>query len=171
MTIQRLYEYTPEGLLELENKGPTIDPELKSLVEKHLTMLLGIRPIASDVRVTAPFSGTVDTLGLDPDNRPVVVVYQTSPHDGTINRGVYYLDWLRSQPQAFEGLNGSQADGGAPKRRRMPRLVCISSSFSPFDVFAVELFERDIELITYRFFGDEYLMLEVVSSHQGEPPM
>jgi hypothetical protein len=173
MTIQRLYQYTPQGLLELENKGATVDPALKELLEKNLVMLLGIRPIASDVRVTLPFSGTVDTLGLDPENRPVVVVYQSSPDDGTINRGVYYLDWLRRQPQVFDGLNGVQPDSGAPQRvtRRLPRLVCIASSFSHYDIFAVELFERDIELVTYRYFGDEYLMLEVVASHQGEPPV
>jgi hypothetical protein len=173
MNIQRLYQYTPQGLVELENKGPTVDPALKELLEKNLATLLSVRPIASDVRVTPPFGGTVDTLGLDPDNRPVVVVYQSSPDDGTINRGVYYLDWLRRQPQVFDGLNGVQADSGTPPRvsRRVPRLVCIASFFSPFDVFAVELFERDIDLVTYRYFGDEYLMLEIVASHQGEPPV
>jgi predicted transport protein len=44
--------------------------------------------------------------------------------------------------------------------RTAPRLVCIAADFTKYDGHAVQQINRNIELIRYRRFGDELLLLE-----------
>lgn len=43
-----------------------------------------------------------------------------------------------------------------------PRLLCIAGDFTPYDEHAVKQIARNIELIRYRRFGEDLLMLELV---------
>jgi len=44
------------------------------------------------------------------------------------------------------------------------RLLCIAADFTRYDQHAVQLIQRNIELIRYKLFGDELLLLELVNS-------
>ena len=44
-----------------------------------------------------------------------------------------------------------------------PRRLCIASDFTKYDGHAVEQINRNIELIRYRRFADDLLMLELVN--------
>ena len=45
-----------------------------------------------------------------------------------------------------------------------PRLLCIAGGFTRYDEHAVKQMNRNIELIRYRRFGENFLMLESVNA-------
>lgn len=47
------------------------------------------------------------------------------------------------------------------------RLICIASDFNRFDEHAVQQINRNIELMRYRYFGNELLLLELVNAHSA----
>ena len=44
-----------------------------------------------------------------------------------------------------------------------PRLLCIAGDFTKYDEHAVQQINRNIELVRYRRYGDEFLVLELVN--------
>ena len=48
-----------------------------------------------------------------------------------------------------------------------PRLICIAGDFTRYDEHAVQQINRNIELIRYRKYGDEFLLLDLVNSVQA----
>ena len=48
-----------------------------------------------------------------------------------------------------------------------PRLICIAGDFTRYDEHAVKQINRNIELLRYRKFGDDLLMIELVHSPRG----
>jgi len=49
----------------------------------------------------------------------------------------------------------------------IPRLVCIASGYTHYDEHAVEKINRNIDLIRYQLYGEEYLLLEMVRGAQA----
>ena len=49
-----------------------------------------------------------------------------------------------------------------------PRLLCIAGGFTRYDEHAVQQMNRNIELIRYRRFGENLLMLELVNAIVAE---
>jgi len=50
-----------------------------------------------------------------------------------------------------------------------PRLICIAADFSKFDAHAVKQMSRNIELIRYRQFGSDLLMLDLLTTVSAKP--
>jgi predicted transport protein len=50
-----------------------------------------------------------------------------------------------------------------------PRVMCIASNFTRYDEHAVQQISRNIELIRYKKFGSEFLLLELVNSGAAKP--
>ncbi|WP_372008653.1 DUF5655 domain-containing protein [Paenibacillus chitinolyticus] len=46
----------------------------------------------------------------------------------------------------------------------MPRLICVAGDFTKYDEYAVKQINRNIDLIRYKKFGADLLMLELVNS-------
>jgi predicted transport protein len=75
-----------------------------------------------------------------------------------------YLDWLMDHRKDFqwlvmEKLGKVAADGVDWSALR---LICIAGDFNRYDDHAVKQMQRNIELIRYRRFGPELLMLDLV---------
>jgi predicted transport protein len=51
-----------------------------------------------------------------------------------------------------------------------PRLLCIASDFTKYDSHAVQQMNHNIELIRYRWFGQDQLLLELVNAVTHRPP-
>jgi predicted transport protein len=83
-----------------------------------------------------------------------------------INQGLFYLDWLLDHKAEFEmqvlDLFGTEAKDNI--EWSTPRLVCIAGDFTRYDEHAVQQINRNIELIRYKKFGDELLILEQVNT-------
>ncbi len=83
-----------------------------------------------------------------------------------INQGLFYLDWLMDHRGDFERLVTKQLGHEAADRIdwSAPRLVCIAADFTKYDAHAVQQINRNIELIRYRLFGEELLLLELANA-------
>lgn len=70
------------------------------------------------------------------------------------------LEWTAIEPHL------PNKPRGVPRvdDRRAPRLICIAGDFNRYDDHAVKQIQRNIELIRYRRFGDELLMLDLVAA-------
>ncbi len=47
------------------------------------------------------------------------------------------------------------------------RLLCIAGDFTKYDEHAIQQIPRNIELIRYRRYGDDFLLLELVNATAG----
>src|SRR5690554_2573959 len=110
--------------------------------------------------------GRIDSLGLDENGCPVIVEYKRHSNENVINQGLFYLDWLLDHQAEFkwlvmEKIGKAEAEniewGGT-------RLICIASDFNKYDEHAVQQINRNIELMRYRYFGNELLLLELVNA-------
>lgn len=113
----------------------------------------------------------MDSLGLDENGSPVIVEYKRSSNENIINQGLFYLDWLMDHRRDFEWLvlerfgkeEANSVDWSTP------RLVCIAGDFTKYDEHAVNQMNRNIELVRYRRFGEEFMIFELLTSTVGRP--
>ncbi|MFO1225297.1 DUF5655 domain-containing protein [Roseateles sp.] len=151
---------------ELQGDASDLEKPLQNLIEKNLETLLGIRFLATEYATGKTHGGRIDSLGLDENDCPVILEYKRSVGENVINQGLFYLDWLMDHQAEFKllvmetlGKNAAdQIDWSAP------RLVCIAADFTKYDGHAVQQINRNIELIRYRRFGEDLLLLELANT-------
>lgn len=164
MSDYKLFRIGSGTVAEIAGSTDTIEKSVQTLFEKNLEALLGVRFLASEVNTT--HGGRIDTLGLDENGCPVILEYKRASNENVINQGLFYLDWLMDHRKDFQWLvleklgkkEAEAVDWSAP------RLICIAGDFNRYDDHAVKQIQRNIELIRYRRFGDELLMLDLVSA-------
>lgn len=164
MSDIKLFQYSQSGVVELPGAAMQVEKSLQTLFENNLEALLGVRFIASEHSTGPVHGGRIDTLGLDEDNSPVIIEYKRSVNENVINQGLFYLDWLMDHRKDFQWLVMERLGAEAAKSVdwSAPRLLCIAGDFTRYDEYAVKQIVRNIELIRYRRFGDELLMMELV---------
>lgn len=141
-----------------------VEKSLQNLFEANLEALLGIRFLATEHSTGPVHGGRIDTLGLDEDNSPVIIEYKRSVNENVINQGLFYLDWLLDHRKEFQWMAMERLgpEAGKAVDWSAPRLICIAGDFTRYDEHAVKQIARNIELIRYRRFGEDLLMLELV---------
>jgi len=171
MSDIKLFRITNGLVTELEGSSVALEKSLQSLIEKHLDAFLGVRFLASEYSTGKTHAGRIDTLGLDENNCPVIIEYKRSLNENVINQGLFYLDWLLDHRAEFTllcmkvlGATEDQIDWSAP------RLICVAGDFTKYDEHAVSQINRNIELVRYRRYGDEFMVFELVNSSTGSAP-
>ncbi|QMV19618.1 DUF91 domain-containing protein [Granulicella sp. 5B5] len=169
--------FTTDGdiAVELRSRSVAVERSLQSLIEKNLEVMLGVRFLDSEYSTGRVHGGRIDSLGLDEDNLPVIVEYKRRVDENVINQGLFYLDWLMDHQAEFQLLVTKKL--GAQEAERIdwsgPRLICIASDFTRYDEHAVQQIARGIDLIRYRRYGDDMLLLELTngtwSATEGTP--
>jgi len=148
-----------------------LEKPLQSLIESNLEPLLGIRFVASEYPTGKTHAGRIDTLGVDENHCPVILEYKRSTGENVINQGLFYLDWLMDHQAEFKLL--VLDNFGKPSADVIdwsaPRLICIAADFTKYDGHAVQQINRNIELIRYRRFGDDLLLLELANAFSAAP--
>ena len=136
--------------------------DLQKLFEANLELLMGVRFIASEFTTGDRQRGRIDTLGLDQDSYPTIIEFKKSSKENVINQGLFYLDWLVDHKGDF--TLAAQAAWGADVKIdwSRPRLILIAESFSDYDKYAVNRIGSNIELWTYRKYGDDLLFLDAL---------
>ena len=151
---------------ELEGKSVAVEKSIQQLIEKHLETFLGVQFLASEHSTGPKHGGRIDTLGLDENGYPVIIEYKRAMNQNVINQGLYYLDWLMDHRGDFELLVmkqlGEEAAGNIDWSG--PRLLCIAGDFNRYDEHAIQQINRNIELLRYKRFGDELLLLDLISA-------
>lgn len=163
MSDIKLFRIGQGGVSELSGTTDTIEKSLQTLFERNLEALLGVRFLATEF--TTSNGGRIDTLGLDENGCPVILEYKRSINENVINQGLFYLDWLMDHRKDFQWLvleklgkkDAEAVDWSAP------RLICIAGDFNKYDDHAVKQMQRNIELIRYRRFGADLLLLDLVA--------
>lgn len=164
MSDIKLFRIGQGSVFELSGTTDTIEKSLQTLFEKNLEALLGVRFLSSEF--TTSTGARIDTLGLDENGCPVILEYKRAQNENVINQGLFYLDWLMDHRKDFQWLvleklgkkDAEAVDWSAP------RLICIAGDFNKYDDHAVKQMQRNIELIRYRRFGADLLMLDLVAA-------
>jgi len=151
---------------EIEGTSVAIEKSLQTQIEKNLEDFLGVRFLASEYATGKSHGGRIDTLGIDENGCPVIIEYKRSTNQNVINQGLFYLDWLLDHKGEFElmVLKTLGKDAAVEIEWSTPRMLCIAGDFTKYDEHAVQQMNRNIELIRYRRYGDELLLLELVNA-------
>ncbi|TSK06591.1 MAG: DUF91 domain-containing protein [Geobacter sp.] len=166
MSDIKIFRITGNGVAEVEGQSATVEKSLQNLIEKHLDTFLGVRFLASEYSTGKTHGGRIDTLGLDENGRPVIIEYKRAINENVINQGLFYLDWLMDHKAEFilrviERYGKTAADC---IEWSSPRLLCIAGDFTKYDIHAVQQINRNIELIRYRHYGTDLLLLDLVNA-------
>jgi predicted transport protein len=166
MSDIKLFRLQSGQATELQGSASDLEKPLQTLIEANLQPLLNIRFIASEHSTGKTHGGRIDSLGLDENNCPVILEYKRSVGENVINQGLFYLDWLMDHKAEFKLLVLDKLGATAAEAIdwSAPRVVCIAADFTKYDSHAVQQIGRSIELIRYRRFGDDLLLLESVIS-------
>ena len=169
MSDIKLFRTRGTGVEELSGSAVALEKSLQTLIEQNMEAFLGVRFLASEFATTN--GGRMDSLGLDENGSPVIVEYKRSSNENIINQGLFYLDWLMDHRRDFEWMvlerfGKEEADS---VDWSTPRLVCIAGDFTKYDEHAVNQMNRNIELVRYRRFGDEFMIFELLTSTVGRP--
>ncbi|MCR6106873.1 DUF91 domain-containing protein [Salipaludibacillus agaradhaerens] len=151
---------------EIEGTSMAIEKSLQHLLEQHLEIFLGVRFLASEYSTGPTHGGRIDTLGIDENNCPVIIEYKRAMNENVINQGLYYLDWLMDHQAEFKLLVMEYYGSEMAKdiEWSSPRLLCIAGDFNKYDEHAVQQINRNIELIRYKRYGKELLMLDLINA-------
>jgi hypothetical protein len=164
MSDIKLFRVGSPQIEELAGHSVQVEKSLQTLFEQNLDALLGISFLASEHSTGRVHGGLIDTLGLDEDRCPVIIEYKRAVNENVINQGLFYLDWLMDHRKDFEWLVlkrlGQEAAEGVDWSS--PRLLCIAGDFTKYDEHAVNQINRNIELLRYRRFGNDLLVIELV---------
>ena len=162
MSDIKLFRLSGGTAAELQGNASDLEKPLQTLIEANLQPLLNIRFIASEHSTGKTHGGRIDSLGLDENHCPVILEYKRSVGENVINQGLFYLDWLMDHQAEFKLLVLVKLGQSALDAIDWsdPRVVCIAADFTKYDSHAVQQIGRNIELIRYRRFGDDLLLLE-----------
>ncbi|WP_096663403.1 DUF5655 domain-containing protein [Polaromonas sp. AET17H-212] len=166
MSDIKLFRLSGGTATELQGNASDLEKPLQTLIEANLQPLLNIRFIASEHSTGKTHGGRIDSLGLDENHCPVILEYKRSVGENVINQGLFYLDWLMDHKAEFKLLVLDKLGATAADAIdwSAPRVVCIAADFTKYDGHAVQQIGRNIELIRYRRFGDDLLLLESVNA-------
>lgn len=162
----QLFRLLADSVIELGSHSAALERNLQVLVENHMETFLGVRFLATEYTTGKTHRGRIDSLGLDENGCPVIIEYKRHSKENVINQGLFYLDWLLDHKAEFrwlvmEKLGKDVADA---VEWEGTRLICIAADFTKYDQHAVQQIPRNIELIRYKYFGAELLLLELVNT-------
>jgi predicted transport protein len=166
MSDIKLFRLTGDTASELGGKSARLEKHLQDHIEANMEALIGVRFLASEYSTGKTHKGRIDSLGLDENGCPVIVEYKRHSNENVINQGLYYLDWLLDHQAEFKWLvmeKIGKADAGNIEWSGT-RMICIASDFNRYDEHAVQQINRNIELMRYRYFDDDLLLLELVNA-------
>lgn len=166
MSDIRLFRLDQGKATAVDGSASHLEKPLQTLIETNLETLLGIRFVASEYPTGKTHAGRIDTLGLDENHCPVILEYKRSSGENVINQGLFYLDWLMDHQAEFKLLVLEQfgKEAATAIDWSAPRLICIAADFTKYDGHAVQQINRNIELIRYRRFGKDLLLLELANA-------
>lgn len=146
-----------------------LEKSLQTLIEQNMEAFLGVRFLASELPTSN--GGRMDSLGIDENGSPVIIEYKRASNENVINQGLFYLDWLMDHRRDFEWLVMERygKDQATAVDWSAPRLICIAGDFTKFDAHAVNQMNRHIELVRYRRFGEDLLLLELLTVASKRP--
>jgi predicted transport protein len=168
----RLFSTQGKNAIELKGKSLEMERSLQQYIENNCIELLGVHFLSTEYTTGRTHGGRIDTIGIDENGCPVIIEYKRAINENVINQGLFYLDWLLDHKGEFELL--VQKKIGPEWQDKIdwsnPRLLCIAGDFTKYDLHAIQQINRNIELIKYRKFENNLLLLELVNVISSSQP-
>jgi len=134
-----------------------LEKDIQKLFEKNLKEILDVTFLATEYSTS--FGGRMDTVGIDNNGSPVIIEYKLSQNENVINQGLSYLCWLLDHKETFEMLV-HKADINIEIDWSSPRVICVAESYNKFDLDTADLLPMNIELLRYRLYENDILLVE-----------
>ena len=156
-----------DEVVEIEGTSMRLEKHLQNIIEDNMEIFLGVKFLATEYKTGKVHNGRIDSLGIDENNCPVIIEYKRSINENVINHGLYYLDWLLDHKAEFQLLVMNKLGKEAYENIEWssPRLICIANDFTKYDIHAVKQINRNIDLIKYKNYDKELLLLEMVHTN------
>jgi len=166
MSDIQLFRLANGAASELPSQAAKLEKQLQGLIEANMPTFLSIHFLASEYATGKTHKGRIDSLGLDENGCPVIIEYKRHSNENVINQGLFYLDWLLDHKAEFRWLVMETLGKDVADQIEWSgtRLLCIAADFTRYDQHAVQQIPRNIELIRYKLFGDDLLLLELVNA-------
>ncbi|MFA5866356.1 MAG: DUF5655 domain-containing protein [Actinomycetota bacterium] len=164
-----LYKIGKESAEKIEKNPILLEKQLQNIVENNLELLFSAKLLATEHPTGDKHGGRIDTLGLDENNSPVIIEYKLKESVNVMNQALFYLDWLLDHKADFELLVIKKLGQGVKIDWSSPRVICVVGSFTKYDQYAISQIGRPIELVQYKSFRNDIILLDRVESGQGEP--
>lgn len=157
---------TEQKLTFLKPSDFSNERQLQRLVESNLQEIFEARFIATEfvVSVDGVQGGRIDTLALDKENSPIIIEYKKNQSDSIINQGLFYLEWLLTHKGDFEIAVQKKLGKDTSVNWENPRVLVVAERFGQYDVYGVRRMKANVELWKYRYFVNEYLLMENIFS-------
>ncbi|MBL4637922.1 MAG: DUF91 domain-containing protein, partial [Proteobacteria bacterium] len=159
MSDIKLFSQSGEVFTELAGSIAALESNLQKQIESNMQTFLGVQFLASEYHTGKTHKGRIDSLGLDENGCPVIIEYKRCKNQNVINQGLFYLDWLLDHQAEFQLLVMKHLGNDVAETIEWSgtRLICIAADFNKYDEHAVQQINRNIELMRYRFFGNDLL--------------
>ena len=150
------------------NAKDILEKELQSLIEKNMETFFGVKFLKSEWAIS---EGRMDSIGIDENNSPVIFEYKRSLNENVINQGLFYLDWLLDHKADFKLLVIDVLGNDVADQIdwSVPGVYCIAHDFTRYDVHAVKQMTRNIKLVSYRKYGNEFILFEHINVPNVKP--
>jgi predicted transport protein len=165
-----LYQIKQQKTQQVKPSSFKNEKELQNLFEANLEELLGVRFVDTEFTTGDRQRGRIDTLGIDQDGTPVIIEYKKTAKENVINQGLFYLDWLVDHKGDFTLAAQKQLGKDIEIDWSSPRLILVAESFSEYDKYAVNRIGANIQLWTYRKYGNDFLFLESIFATTNQKP-
>lgn len=139
------------------SKDLDLEKNLQFLFEQNLEEILNIYFLAHEYSTS--FGGRIDTVGIDRNGSPCIIEYKKSQNENIINQGLSYLKWLLDHKEKLEILCQNKKIG-IEIDWDSPRVICIAESYNKFDLDTADLLPINIELLKYRVYENDILLIE-----------
>ena len=172
MSDIKLFTQTGETFSELTGSFALLESNLQKQIESNMLAFLGVHFLATEYTTGKSHKGRIDSLGLDENGCPVIIEYKRAKSDNVITQGLFYLDWLLDHQAEFQLLVMQQLGNDYSESIEWSgtRLICIAADFNRYDEHAIQQINRNIELMRYRYFAADLLLLELVNTQSGTRP-
>lgn len=166
MSDIQLFRLTGNAVTELTERAAPKEKTLQKLIEAQMETFLGIRFLKSEHPTGKTHGGRIDSLGLDENNIPVIIEYKRHSNQNVINQSLFYLDWLLDHKAEFRWMVMEKLGKDVAERIEWTetRLLCIAADFTRYDRHAVQQISQNIELLRYKLFDEDLLLLELLNT-------
>ena len=160
--MQKLFTITARGVIQPVGilSGVAKEAELRDIAADNLGALFGIRFFDKEYRID---DMRIDTVGISEDNCPVLIEYKKGKDSNVVTQILSYYHGFMENKADFRWQVSQDPNLGSDIAKKLDfkniRLICLAGEFSKYDLRAWRSHQQ-IELVTYRYFDNNTLLLE-----------
>lgn len=179
--MQKLFAITSQGATQPVEilSGVSKEAKLRDIAAGNLKTLFGIHFFAKEYKIkdrqADPVSiKRIDTVGISEDNCPVLFEYKKGKDSRVVTQILSYYYMFQDEEANFRLQVSQDPELGMNIANKLDfngiRLICLAREFTRDDLIAWRANDF-IELVTYRYFDNNTLLLEWIKGNPPQPPV